>query len=218
MARILIIGDSQAGNPGAAAKAALEALGHQVTQVHNDGQGAVAYVRSADLWNQYTQNAARSDLVLLVFGHNDSAGTASRTALQRMRTGVHPPVWMSGPPLYPPTSRSTSSGQPSPEVGAALRTQNQQIFGSRYIDAWPYTPASLPRDAAGWHLTLSSAQAWGDAMAQAVNRGASSSTPERIVSAVIGNNPTPAIIVAASTGFVGLTIGVGAIIVARRRR
>jgi len=157
---ILIIGDSQAGNPGAAAKRELEAMGHHVTQIHNDGKSPIAYVTTPALLNQYTSLARQADRVLLIFGHNSSAGAATRNALLRMKNGVRPPVWMSGPPQYPNADDQ--------EIGAALRTQNQQVFGARYIDAWPSTPPSLPRDAPGWHLTLAAAQGWGRAMAQAV--------------------------------------------------
>lgn len=168
MANILIIGDSQAGNPGAAAKRILEAAGHTVTQVHNDGKSPIAYVNTPDLWTQYTTLASHADLVVLIFGHNSLAGAATRNALIRMKNGVRPPVFMSGPPMYPPTSTPTSTGQSSQDAGAALRTQNMGIFGGRYIDAWPSTPVTLPRDAAGWHLTPTSAQGWGQAIANAV--------------------------------------------------
>jgi hypothetical protein len=159
---ILIIGDSQAGNPGAAAKRELEALGWRVTQVHNDGKSPIAYVNTPDLWNQYTTLAQQADVVLLIFGHNSQAGSATRNALLRMKNRVRPPVWMSGPPQYPNASDQA--------IGAALRTQNQQVFGARYIDAWPSTPPSLPRDAPGWHLTPAASQAWGLAMAQAIGQ------------------------------------------------
>ncbi len=165
MSRILVLGDSQAGNPGAAAKRALEAIGHTVVQVHNDGQSPNAYVNTPALWNQYTSLAQNADIVLLIFGHNSPAGTRTRDALTRMKQGVRPPVWMSGPPLYPHADDQ--------QAGAALRTQNQAIFGSRYIDAWPFTPVNLPRDAAGWHLTPTAAQGWGTGMAQAIQRGGS---------------------------------------------
>jgi len=172
VANILIIGDSQAGNPGAAAKAALVALGHTVTQIHNDGDSPVTYVNTPSLWNQYTSLAAQNDLVLLIFGHNSPAGTATSNALVQMRDSVHAPVYMSGPPQYPPDASPTSSGQPSQQVGDALRTQNQAIFGANYIDAYPSTPTSLPRDSLGWHLTPTSAQGWGQAMATVMDQAA----------------------------------------------
>jgi hypothetical protein len=159
MAQILLIGDSQAGNPGAAAKRILEAAGHTVTQVHNDGKSPVAYVNTPSLWSQYTSLAAAADLVVLIFGHNSPAGAATRNALVRMKNGVRPPVFMSGPPMYPNADDQ--------QQGTALRTQNMGIFGTRYIDAWPSTPVTLPRDAPGWHLTPTAAQGWGQAIADA---------------------------------------------------
>ena len=160
--RILIIGDSQAGNPGAAAKRELEALGHTATQVHNDGQGPVSYVNDVALWSQYATLANQADIVVLFFGHNDRASARLEAALTRLRNGVHPPVWMTGPPQYPHEVDQTQ--------GAAIRTIAQNVFGPRYIDAWPFTSTSLPRDAAGWHLTPSAAVPWGQAVAHAVAR------------------------------------------------
>jgi hypothetical protein len=162
MAHVLIIGDSQAGNPGADAKAILEAQGHVVTQIHNDGKSPVAYVNTPALWAQYTSEAAGKDVVVILFGHNSNAGAATRNALIRMRDGVRPPVLMSGPPMYPHADDQV--------IGAALHDQNQRIFGARYIDAWPSTPVDLARDAPGWHLTRASAQGWGRAIADAVQR------------------------------------------------
>lgn len=160
MSRILIFGDSQAGMPGAAAKRALEARGHTVTQVHNDGQGPQAQAREGSpYWTQYKQLARDADLVLLIFGRNNLAGTATRNALIRMRDGVRAPVMMSGPPFYPSQSDQT--------LGAALTAQNAAIFGHRYIPAYPHTPPSLPR--AGVHFTASGAEPWGNAMAAAVD-------------------------------------------------
>lgn len=157
--KVLIIGDSQAGSPGAAAQAALRAAGHTVTRVHNDGKSPVAYVNTPALWSQYTTLAAQADLVVLIFGSNSPAGNATRNALERMRTAVRAPVLMSGPPQYPRPENQ--------QVGTALRTQNSALFGERYIDAWPHTPPTLTRDAAGLHLSASAAQGWGQAIAAA---------------------------------------------------
>lgn len=187
MPTALLIGDSQAGNPGAAAKAALEARGFTVTQVHNDGKSPPAYVNTPALMSQFTSAAAGKDIVVLLFGHNSNAGAATRNALIRMRDSVRAPVLMTGPPMYP--------NAPDQVIGAALRDQNQRIFGERYIDAWPSTPVTLPRDAPGWHLTRAAAQGWGQAIADAVTRalapgGAAtrpfSVSPLAVATAVIG--------------------------------
>jgi len=166
--RILIIGDSQAGNPGAAAKRELESLGHTVTQVHNDGHGPVSYVNDATLWSQFTTLARQNDLVVLIFGHNDLASPALTTALTRLRNGVAPPVWMSGPPQYPNAADQTK--------GLAIRALALGVFGARYIDAYPFTSTSLPRDAAGWHLTPAAAAPWGQAIAHVVAQQRTGST------------------------------------------
>jgi hypothetical protein len=162
MPNALIVGDSQAGNPGAAAKAALEARGFTVVQIHNDGKSPIAYVNTPELMNQYVGAAAGKDIVVLIFGHNSNAGSATRNALIRMRDAVRAPVMMSGPPMYPNASDQA--------IGTALRDQNMRIFGDRYIDAWPSTPVTLPRDTPGWHLTRAAAQGWGQAIADAVVR------------------------------------------------
>lgn len=212
MAKVLVIGDSQAGNPGAAAKRVLDAHGHDVVQVHNDGQSPIVYARAGgDLWNQYTGLAADRDIVLLIFGHNSQAGAATRNALIRMRDGVRAPVFMSGPPQYPNADDQA--------IGAALRTQNQGVFGDRYIDAWPSTPPSLPRDRPGWHLTAAAAQGWGAAMAAALERALVSGT----VPARQGGAPTrpfgadPMMYAAAAVASAAV-LGVIAVFVTRRRR
>lgn len=176
MANILIIGDSQAGNPGAAAKRELEARSHSVVLIHHDGQSPIRFVAAGaqpgapgdslgsdrDMWSQYTRLARSADVILLIFGHNAPAGTRTRAALDKMRRDVVPPVLMSGPPQYPVVRDKA--------IGDALLAQNQTLFGARYIDAYPSTPVSLPRDRTQWHLTPESAQPWGQAMADAVER------------------------------------------------
>lgn len=203
MPSALIIGDSQAGNPGAAAKAALEARGYTVTQIHNDGKSPIAYVNTPDLWNQYIQNAAGKDIVVLIFGHNSQAGAATRNALIRMRDGVRPPVLMTGPPMYP--------NAPDQQQGSALRDQNSRLFGARYIDAWPSTPATLPRDAPGWHLTRAAAQGWGQAIANAV---VAARAPGGSASGPFGVSPMAAITAVLGTAAVGV---IAAMLWQRRR-
>lgn len=160
--RILLIGDSQAGNPGAAAKRELESLGHTVTQVHHDGKGPRSYVSDAALWTEYTTLARQHDLVVLFFGHNDLASARLEAALSRMKNGVRPPVWMTGPPQYPNAADQAQ--------GAAIRAIGQNIFAGRYVDAWPFTSTTLPRDPAGFHLTREAATPWGVGVAHAVTR------------------------------------------------
>ena len=158
-----------------------------MTVIHNDGKSPPAYVNTPALWAQYTAAAAGKDIVVLLFGHNSNAGSATRNALLRMKTGVRAPVLMSGPPQYP--------NAPDQVIGTALRDQNARIFGDRYIDAWPSTPPNLPRDAPGWHLTRAAAQGWGQAIADATVRalapgGAATRpfglSPMEIVTAVLG--------------------------------
>jgi len=169
--RILIIGDSQAGNPGIAAKAALEARGHTVVRVNHDGKGPRAYVATPALWSEYTALGRNADAVVLLFGHNDRASPRLQTALETLRDGVHGPVWMSGPPQYADPVDAAE--------GAALKEINRRVFGARYIDAGPSTPTSLPRDRLGWHLLRASAVPWGRAIAEAVDNrpGSSGGSP-----------------------------------------
>jgi len=161
--RVLIVGDSQAGAPGAAAQHELERLGYEVRQIHHDGHGAIAYTRrSGGLWREYVRalRAFRPDAVLLVFGHNDRAGERLHAALAQLRDAASPPVWMSGPPHYPDVRDEAE--------GAAIRGVARDVFGARYIDAWPSTPLELPRDRAGWHLTRDAAGEWGLVMAERI--------------------------------------------------
>lgn len=169
--RILVIGDSQAGNPGTAAKAALEARGHTVVRINHDGQGPRAYVSTPALFGEYKALGRNADAVVLLFGHNDTASPRLQEALETLRDSVRAPVWMSGPPQY---------ANPEDQAeGAALKEINRRVFGARYIDAWPSTPTSLPRDRLGWHLLRASAVPWGRAIADAVDNrpGGSSGAP-----------------------------------------
>ena len=158
MPNALVFGDSTAGAPGAAAATALRANGYQVTVIHNDGKSPIVQTR-APYWAQYVNAARGADVVLLVFGSNSSASTAHRVALEKLRDGVRPPVLMSGPPIYNAERRP---------IGDALRAMNAQVFGSRYIDAYPHTSLSLPRAPDGVHLTAVGAVPWGTAMARGV--------------------------------------------------
>lgn len=168
MANILIIGDSQAGNPGAAAKRELQDRGHTVTHIYHSGQSPSVYAnKSGALWAEYQRAAVGKDVILLVFGSNPSRNLEA--ALTTLKTDVRPPVLLSGPPMYV-----------VPEVqarGAEIREVNMRVFpGNRFIDAWPSTPLSIPRAAtpAGRppnpHFTLAGAAPWGRAMADGVER------------------------------------------------
>jgi hypothetical protein len=160
---VLIIGDSQAGNPGAAAKRELEARGHTVTHIYHSGQSPAVYAnKSGALWPEYARNAAGKDVVLLIFGHNPARSL--ETSLTTLKRDVHPPVLLSGPPMY-----TTADDQAE---GAAIRDINMRVFpGNRFIDAWPSTPVSIPRASPGNpHFTLAGAAGWGRAMADGVEQ------------------------------------------------
>lgn len=163
MANVLIIGDSQAGNPGAAAKRELQARGHTVTHIYHSGQSPSMYAnKSGALWAEYSRNARGKDVVLLIFGHNPARNLEA--ALTTLKRDVAPPVLLSGPPMY-----TTPDDQ---EEGAAIRDINMRVFpGNRFIDAWPSTPISIPRASPGNpHFTLAGATPWGRAMADGVER------------------------------------------------
>lgn len=163
MAKILIIGDSQAGNPGAAAERELRARGHTVTRIFHSGQSPRVYAnKTGALWSEYARNAAGKDVILLIFGHNPAANL--ETSLATLKQDVRPPVLLSGPPIY-----TTPEDQAE---GAAIRDINMRVFpGIRFIDAWPSTPASIPRASPGNpHFTPSGAAGWGRAMADGVER------------------------------------------------
>lgn len=173
MAKILIVGDSQAqGTPGLYAQRKFEAAGHTVQRIAQHGCGPIdwssdevsAGCRTPGLWSRYTGavNSFRPDLIILIFGSNDF-GSRLDDGLLRMKNGVRPPVWMSGPPMYPADDRQ--------RLGTSIRATNQRVFGARWIDAWPHTPLSLPRDALQAHLPGEAGRPWGEAIADAVMRG-----------------------------------------------
>ena len=171
MAKILIVGDSQAnGKPGRATEARLRAQGHTVMRVARDGHGPVAYQRNQDGVRDAFLNAVRSfspDVVLGVWGHNPTT-TAS---LQWFRGSVPQPVYVSGPPTYPREADRT--------LGDRYKTMFQSVFGDgRYIDAYAWTPVSLPRDRPGWHFTTTEGgEAWGIPLADELLRRMASGAP-----------------------------------------
>jgi hypothetical protein len=173
MAKILIVGDSQAqGTPGSYAQRKFEAAGHTVQRISQPSCGPIdwssdevsAGCRTPGLWSRYT-NAVRTfrpDAVLLIYGSNDF-GSRLQGALTQMKNRVAPPVYMSGPPMYPEADRQ--------RLGEQIREANRTVFGARWIDAWPHTPLSLPRDALQAHFPGEAGRPWGEAMADAVMRG-----------------------------------------------
>lgn len=176
MSKILIVGDSQAqGTPGSYAQRKFEAAGHTVQRISQHGCGPIdwssdavsAGCRTAGLWSRYTNavNTFRPDAVVLIFGSNDF-GSRLDDGLRRMKNGVRPPVWMSGPPMYPAEDRQ--------RLGTNIRSTNRTVFGGRWIDAWPHTPLSLPRDDLQAHLPGEAGRPWGEAIADQVMRGISS--------------------------------------------
>lgn len=171
MAKILIVGDSQSVNPGAVARRALQDHGHTVNMVSNTGRGPYDYVRIPSLWAQYT-NAVTTfhpDIVLLIFGHNDSPNENLRNALARMKSSVTPKVLLTGPPLYidPAAQRD----------GEAVKAIHASVFGTDFFDAYPYTATTLEHQAptptfpnGNPHFTLAGARPWGTAIAAEIER------------------------------------------------
>jgi hypothetical protein len=175
MARVLVIGDSQAqGTPGLYAERKFKAAGHTVQRVAQPSCGAIDWstndvhpgCNTAGLWSRYTGAVAsfRPDVIVLIYGSNDF-GSGLQAGLTRMKNGVAPPVWMSGPPLYPEADRQ--------RMGEQIRDANRAVFGARWIDAYPFTPLSLPRDSLQAHLPGESGRPWGEGIADAVMRGMS---------------------------------------------
>lgn len=173
MAKILIVGDSQAqGTPGLYAQQKFEAGGHTVRRISQQSCGAIdwssnvasAGCRTPGLWDRYTAAVAsfRPDVVVLIFGSNDT-GSRLDDALLKMKNRVRPQVWMSGPPMYPLEPRQRS--------GLEIKATNQQVFGDRFIDAYPFTPLSIPRDSLNAHLPGEGGRPWGEAIADTVMRG-----------------------------------------------
>jgi hypothetical protein len=164
--KFLIVGDSQAnGKPGQATEARLRAQGHTVMRVARDGHGPVAYQHNTDGVRDAFLDAVRSfspDVVLGVWGHNPTTAAA----LQWFRGSVPQPVYASGPPSYPNASDQV--------LGDRYKAMFQSVFGDgRYIDAYAWTPVSLPRDRPGWHFTTSEGgQAWGNPLADELLRRA----------------------------------------------
>lgn len=170
MARILIVGDSQSVAPGDVAKRRLQSLGHTVMVLSNVGRGPYDYVRTPSLWSAYTGavTSGRPDIVMLIFGHNDTPNENLRRALRQMKSAVHPKVLLTGPPLY--------ADQAAQVEGRAIKAINQAEYGADYFDSDPYTATSLEHQAPtatfnpNPHFTMRGAQPWGNAIADEIVR------------------------------------------------
>jgi len=164
MSKILIVGDSQSVNPGKVAARELKTLGHTVRSVSNVGMGPYDYVRLPNLWAQYLDAVRdfKPDLIVLIFGTNDAPSSHLDSALARLKSGVKPKVILTGPPQYPDADRQTNSEK--------VRSHYQAAFGADYLDSYPYTDVSLPRDALGLHFTAKAASGWGVAIAHEAHK------------------------------------------------
>jgi lysophospholipase L1-like esterase len=209
MAKYLIVGDSQgAGPPGVAAERRLTALGHTVRRIGNSGRGPYDYVRTPDLWTQYTQGARdfRPDHVLLIFGSNDIANANLERALGQMKSGVAPPVWLSGPPRYEDAEAQAR--------GQAIHDMNLRVFtAARYIDAYPWTGPEVPRAPDGLHFTSGGGAAWGVPLADEFARRVAAGGAVRLP--FVGGASPVAAVVTALLGTAAL--GVIVALVMRRR-
>ena len=171
MKKILIVGDSQSVNPGAAAERKLKALGYETKRVSNVGMGPYDYVRIADLWKQYTSavDTFHPDLIILIFGSNDAPNKNLKEALTKLKNNVKPKVILTGPPRYPDPEHQA--------LGEKIRVVYAGVFTTSYFDSYPYTDPKLSRAADGLHLTVSGAATWGAAIAVEVTRRTPIGTP-----------------------------------------
>jgi len=213
--KILIVGDSQAqGSPGLYAERKFQALGHTVRRISQQTCGPIDWTSdsahrgcaTSGLWSRY-QDALRSfapDVVVLIYGSNDS-GPGLDDALSRMKNATSAPVWMSGPPQYPVAERQA--------LGERIKAVNQRVFGSRWIDAYPHTPLSIPRDSLNAHLPGEGGRPWGEAIAESVLRGPSPS-PSGEPSARAAGASVPAWVYGAGAALATL----GLVVMWRRRR
>jgi len=127
----LIIGDSQAnGWPGRQTQELLERKGHVVARRAYDGVGAVTWRSQRSEEYQDLLRRVRPDSVILIFGSNNLAGPALESAMKWFANSSSR-VYYSGPPNYANVDRRP--------IGDAIRRLGQQVFGSRYIDAYAAT-------------------------------------------------------------------------------
>lgn len=153
--KILIIGDSQTdGAPGRAVESKMRDLGHETRRIGHVGHGAYDWSRMH--WAEYLA-ALRSfvpDMVLLIFGSNDPASTNLRAAMERFKAS-HPKVYYAGPPRY--------DAKPDVQaIGSRVRDLAMEVFGDRYLDAYPYTGSSVPRAADHVHFGPTGGAMWAD--------------------------------------------------------
>lgn len=156
--RVLIVGDSQAAGPvGSQLARDLQASGVEVHRIAYSGHGAYDWTRLH--WAEYLstlRNFAPAH-VIMVFGSNDPANAELEAAMRQFKASA-PAVWYAGPPQYATVPDRQARG-------ADIRALANRVFGSRHLDAWPYTgPSALgernSRTADGIHFTTEGASAW----------------------------------------------------------
>ena len=133
--KILIVGDSQSeGAPGRELEALLQARGVETMRIGHVGHGAYDWTRMH--WPEYQAalQTFRPDQVVMVFGSNDAPNSNLERAMQAFKASAAT-VYYAGPPRYDrrPDVQAQSAG---------IRTMAKRVFGSKHLDAWPYTGTS----------------------------------------------------------------------------
>lgn len=166
--RVLVVGDSQAAGPtGRILQESLTALGAQVRRIGYVGHGAYDWTRMH--WDEY-MDAVRSlqpDHVIMIFGGNDPPDERLANAFRQFQQTA-PAVWYAGPPRY--------DGRPDlQERSTTLRSLARRVFGSRHLDAWPYSGPEIPRTPDKVHFSVAGGRVWAEGILRdwqaAIRRG-----------------------------------------------
>lgn len=157
--KILIVGDSQGEGPvGRYVEQHLTAAGHLVQRIAHSGHGAYDWTRMH--WPEY-QSALRTlhpDQVIMIFGSNDPPDSRLEAAMRQFKASA-PRVFYAGPPRY-------DALPVNQERSRLLRDMGKRVFGSDYLDAWPYSGPSVPRTPDHLHFTASGGRVWGAGLMQ----------------------------------------------------
>ena len=180
--KVLIVGDSQAAGPaGRVVEETLTARGVPVRRIGHVGHGAYDWTRMH--WDEYTAavRQLQPDHVLMIFGGNDLPDERLERAFRQFQQTA-PNVWYAGPPRY--------DGRPDLQARSTrIRQLAKRVFGTKHLDAWPYSGPEVPRARDSVHFSASGGRRWAEGILRdwgAALSGAVSRVPVWVGPAVLG--------------------------------
>jgi hypothetical protein len=179
----LIVGDSQAAGPaGRIVEQTFAAEGIPVQRIGHVGHGAYDWTRMH--WDEYMAavRSVRPDHVIMIFGGNDPPDERLAHAFRQFQQTA-PNVWYAGPPRY--------DARPDLQLRSNnLRNLARRVFGSKHLDAWPYSGPEVPRAGDNVHFGPAGGRLWAEGILRdwrAALEGAVRGTPVWVGPTILGS-------------------------------